>query len=83
MSQFFASGGQTIGASSSASVLPLNIQDCFPLGLTGWISLQSSGYNVKRSHGLANVYYQGSASGVFEEHSSETDLPACTLARLG
>ena len=43
MSQFFASGGQTIGASSSASVLPLNIQDCFPLGLTGWISLQSKG----------------------------------------
>ena len=43
MSQFFASGGPTIGASSSASVLPLNIQDCFPLGLTGWISMQSKG----------------------------------------
>ena len=40
-SQFFASGGQTIGASASASVLPMNIQDWFPLGLTGWISLQS------------------------------------------
>ena len=43
MSQFFASGGQIIGASASASVLPLNIQDWFPLGWTGWISLQSEG----------------------------------------
>ena len=41
MSQFFASGGQGIGVSASASVLPMNIQDWFPLGWTGWISLQS------------------------------------------
>ena len=41
MSQFFASSGQSIGLSASASVLPMNIQDWFPLGLTGWISLQS------------------------------------------
>ena len=41
MSQFFSSGGQSIGA--SASVLPMNIQDWFPLGLTGLISLQSKG----------------------------------------
>ena len=41
MSQFFASGSQSIGASASVSVLPMNIQDWFPLGLTGWISLQS------------------------------------------
>ena len=41
MSQFFASGGQNIGVSASASVLPMNIQDCFPLEWTGWISLQS------------------------------------------
>ena len=34
-------GGQSIGVSASASVLPMNIQDWFPLGLTGWISLQS------------------------------------------
>ena len=40
MSQLFISSGQSIGASSSASVLPLNIQCCFLLGLTGWISLQ-------------------------------------------
>ena len=43
MSQLFASGGQSIGASISASVLPMNIQDWFPLGLTGLISLQSKG----------------------------------------
>ena len=43
MSQFFVSGGQSIGVSASASVLPVNIQDRFPLGLTGWISLQSKG----------------------------------------
>ena len=41
MSQFFTSGGQSIGVSASALVLPMNIQDWFPLGLTGWISLQS------------------------------------------
>ena len=39
MSQFFASGGQSIGVSASASVLPMNIQDWFPLGWTGWVSL--------------------------------------------
>ena len=43
LSQFFASGSQSIGASASASVLPMNSQDWFPLGLTGWISLQSKG----------------------------------------
>ena len=43
MSQFFASGGQSIGVSASASVLPMNIQNWFPLGWTGWISLQSKG----------------------------------------
>ena len=41
VSQLFASGGQSIGA--SASVLPMNIQGWFPLGWTGWISLQSKG----------------------------------------
>ena len=41
MSQFFASGGQSISVSASASVLPMNIQDRFPLGWIGWISLRS------------------------------------------
>ena len=39
----FASGGQRIGASASASILPMNIQDWFPLGLNGLLSLQSKG----------------------------------------
>ena len=43
MSLFFASDGQSIEVSASASVLPMNIQDWFPLGLTGWIPLQSKG----------------------------------------
>ena len=42
-SQFFTWGSQIIGVSASASVLPMNIQDLFPLGWTGWISLQSKG----------------------------------------
>ena len=42
-SQFFTSGGQSIGVSASASVLPMNTQDWSPLGWTGWISLQSKG----------------------------------------
>ena len=41
--QFFTSGGQIIGVAASASVLPMNFQDWFPLGWTGWISLQSKG----------------------------------------
>ena len=41
MSQFFTSGGQSIGVSASTSVLPMNTQDWSPLGWTGWISLQS------------------------------------------
>ena len=41
MSQFSTSGDQSIGVSASASVLPMNIQDQFPLGWTSWISLQS------------------------------------------
>ena len=43
MRQFFTSGGQSIGVSASAPILPMNIQDWFPSGLTGWISLQSKG----------------------------------------
>ena len=49
MSQFFALGGQNIGVSASASVFPMNIQDWFPLGLTGWISLQSKGLSKQSS----------------------------------
>ena len=44
-SQFFTSGGQSIGVSASTSVLPMNIQDWSPLGWTNWISLQSKGFS--------------------------------------
>ena len=43
VSRFFTSGGQNIGISASASVLPVNMQDWFPLGWTSWLSLQSKG----------------------------------------
>ena len=44
-SQFFSSRGRSIGVSASASVLPVNMQDWFPLGLTGWISWQFKGFS--------------------------------------
>ena len=50
MSQLFASAGQSIGASASESALPMNIQDWFPLGWTGWISLQSKGHSSLLQH---------------------------------
>ena len=53
-SQFLASGGQSIRASVSASIHPMNIQDWFPLGLTDWISLQSKGL----SRGFSNTTVQ-------------------------
>ena len=54
MSRFFASGGQSTGVSASASVLLVNIQDWFPLKLTGWISLQSKGL----SRVFSNITFQ-------------------------
>ena len=45
MSQFFISGGQSIGSFSFSIILSMNIQDGFPLGWTGWISLQSKGFS--------------------------------------
>ena len=54
--QFFASGGQSIGVSTSESVLPMNVQDWFPLELTGWISLQSKG----PLRVFSNTFYQHS-----------------------
>ena len=50
ISQFFTSDGQNIGVSASASVLPMNIQDWFPLRWTGWISLQSKGLKSLPQH---------------------------------
>ena len=57
MSQFFASGGQSIGTSASASVLPMNVQDWFPLGWTGLISLQSKGLSKVFSNTTVQKYH--------------------------
>ena len=62
MSQLFASGSQSTGASASASVLSMNIQDWSPLGWTGWISLQSKG--------LSRVFSQ--------HHSSKASILQCS-----
>ena len=62
MSQFFASGGQSIWVSASTLVLPMNIQNWFPLGWTGWISLQSKG--------LSRVFYSTIVHQFFGAHSS-------------
>ena len=56
LSQFFTSGGQSIGVSSSASVLPMTIQNWFPLGLIGLISLQSKG--LSRVFSNTPVHFQ-------------------------
>ena len=64
MSQFSTSGGQSIGVSASASVLPVNIQDWFPLGWTDWISLQSKG--------LSRVF------SLLQQHSSKASILECS-----
>ena len=56
MNQFFTSGGQSIGVSALASVFPMNIQDCFLLGWTGWISLKSKGFSRVFSNTTVQKY---------------------------
>ena len=58
MSQLFAWGGQTIGVSASASVLPMNTQDWSPLGWTGWISSQSKGLSSVKGNpnAILNIF---------------------------
>ena len=55
ISQFFTSGGQSIGVSALPSILPMNIQDCFPLGQTEWVSLQSKGLQSLLQHHSSKV----------------------------
>ena len=57
MSQLFPSGGQIIEVLASASVFPMNIQDSFPLGLTGWISLQSKGLSKVFSNTTVQIHH--------------------------
>ena len=62
MSQLFASGGQSIGVSASASVLPMSVQDRFPLGWTGWISLKSKGLSRVFSNTTVQKHYSSALS---------------------
>ena len=70
MGQFFTSSGQSIRISTSVSVLPMNIQDWFPLGWTGWISLQSKGLNTRVQHhsSKASVLWHSAFSTVQLSH---------------
>jgi len=55
MSQLFTSGGQNIGVSTSTTVLPMNTQDRFPLGWTGWISLEYHKGDKKIAEFIQNI----------------------------
>ena len=65
----FASGGQSIGASASTSVLPINTQNWFPLGWTGWISLQSKGLSRVFSNATVQKHQFFSAQLSLESNS--------------
>ena len=92
MSQLFASGGQSIGVSASASVLPINPQNWYPLGWTVWISLQSKGLSrifssttvQKHQFFGAQLFYSPTLTSIhdhWKNHSlDETDL--CWLSNL-
>ena len=79
MSQFFASGGQSIGVSASTSVLPMSTQDWSSLGWTSWISLQSKGLSrvfsnntVQKHHWKCNRRERGRAQLLEEWQSPRT-----------
>ena len=88
MSQFLAPSGQNIGASVSASVLPMNIQDWFPLGLTGFITLLSKGLSRVFSEysGLISfridwfdhLAVQGTLKSLLQHHSSKASIIRCS-----
>ena len=66
MSQLSASGGQSIGVSASASVLPMNIQDWFPLWWTGWISSQSRGLSRVFSNTTVQFLYNPTLTSIHD-----------------
>ena len=74
VSQFFASSGQSVGASASASVLLMNIQDWFPLGLTGLISLQSKGLSRVFSNTTVS---KASILFTIQKHQFFLQIPLC------
>ena len=83
MSQFFTSGGQSIGVSALASVLPMNTQDWSPLGWTGWISLQSKGLKSLLQHhsSKASILWHSVFFIVQLSHSYMTTKKAIALTR--
>ena len=83
MSWLFTSGGQIIGASASAPVLPMNIQGWFPLGLTGLISLQSKGLSrVFSSTTVQKHQFFGAQSSLWSiSHTGATTGKAIALTR--
>ena len=77
MSQLFTWGGQSFGVLASASVLPMNIQDWFPLGWTGWISLQSKGLWRVFSNTTVQKHQFFSA-----QLSSQSNFPYMTTGKI-
>ena len=75
MSQLFASGGQSIGVSVSASVLPMKTQDWSPLGWTGWISLQSTFSSIQFSCSVVSDFLR--------PHESQHAIPPCSSPTPG
>ena len=69
-----ASGGQSIGASASASVLPMNIQDWFPLGWTGLISLQSKALKRLLQHPVQKHQFFGAQPSLWSNSDMHTQL---------
>ena len=83
MSWFFQSGGQSIGVSISASALPVNIQDWFPLELIGWISLQSKGLSRVFSNTTVqkHQFFDSQLSSQSNSHPYMTTEKTITLTR--
>ena len=81
MSQLFISGSQSTEALASASVLPMNIQDWFPLWLTGWISLQSKGLSRVYHSSKASVLWYSAFFMVLLSHPYMTTGKAVALTR--
>jgi len=76
MSHFFSSGGQSVGVPASASVLPMNIQDWFPLGLTGLTSVQSKGLSRVFSNTTVQKYqFFGAQPSLWSKSHIHISLP--------
>ena len=84
MSQFFISGGQSIGISASASVLPMSIQDWFPLGLTDFIFLQSKGLSRVFSNTTVQKHqFFGAQLSLWSNSHIHTWLLDCWIISVG